>query len=290
MTRLEGVGPNREQIDYWNDTAGDKWVALGELLDSQLAGLGEAGMDRLGIRTGEAILDVGCGCGATTIELARRVGTAGRVTGLDISTVMLDRAAARPLPPGVGAVDFVNADAQTASLDRETFDAIFSRFGVMFFSDPVAAFTNLRRSLLPQGRLGFVCWQEIGNNAWVRVPLVAVAPVVELPPPPAPGAPGPFAFADDERVGRILSEAGFRDVAFEGIEGELLVGGAGDLDRAVDFTLQMGPVGRVLADADTDSLARAREAVHTALGPHATADGVRMGYAATIVTAANIGA
>lgn len=289
MKRLPGTGPNREQIDYWNDAAGQKWVALAELLDTQLAALGEAGMDRLGVGPGQSILDVGCGCGATSVELSRRVGSEGEVTGVDISTVMLARAATRPRPEAAGRLAFVNADAQTADLGNATFDAVFSRFGVMFFSDPVAAFANLRRALVPEGRLGFVCWQEVGRNPWVRVPLSAVAPLVELPPAPEPGAPGPFAFADTARVARILEDAGFGAVGFESLEGDLLVGGGGDLDEAVDFTLQMGPVGRLLAGADDASLAAAREAVRAALAPHATADGIRMGFAASIVTARNAG-
>jgi SAM-dependent methyltransferase len=287
VTRLSAAGPNREQIDYWNDNAGRKWVTLGDLLDLQLARLGEATMDQLGVGPGESVLDVGCGCGATTVELARRVGADGSVTGIDISTVMLERAAGRPLPEGAGRVAFVNADAQTAELGPAASDAVFSRFGVMFFADPVAAFANLRRALVPGGRIGFVCWQDVGANPWVRVPLLAVAPLVELPPPPEPGAPGPFAFADRQRVERILAEAGFDDIAFGDLAGELLVGGGGDLERTVDFTLEIGPVSRVLADADDAVRERARAAVLAALAPHATGEGVRLGYAATLVTAGN---
>jgi len=161
---MDATGPNAEQIVYWNETAGPKWVALQELLDAQIEPLGLAMMDLLDIATGEHVLDVGCGTGQTTVELGRRTGPSGRVTGVDVSSPMLTRARERAGASGSGNVTFIQADAQTHEFDMATADVCFSRFGIMFFADPAAAFANLRAALGPGGRLGFVCWQAVQDN------------------------------------------------------------------------------------------------------------------------------
>jgi SAM-dependent methyltransferase len=283
MSQRAADRPNAEQITYWNEETGPKWVALQELLDEQIAPLGLAAMDRAAVAAGDDVLDVGCGCGQTSLQLAERVGSDGSVLGVDLSAVMLERA--RERAAGLANVTFTAADAQTHGFEAGRHDLVFSRFGVMFFEDPVAAFANLRRGLADGGRLAFVAWQELGRNPWMLVPVMAIAPLVALPPPPAPGAPGPFAFADADRVRRILADAGFASIEIEPLNGELGLGGGGGLDRASDFVLQMGPAGRVLRDADEALLGRAREAAREALAPFATPDGVRMEYAAHIVSA-----
>jgi SAM-dependent methyltransferase len=283
MSQAAQNRPNTQQIAYWNDETGPKWVALQELLDEQIAPLGLAAMERAAVRAGERVLDVGCGCGQTSLQLAERVGANGSVSGVDISAVMLERA--RERAAGLANVAFTTADAQIHGFEAGHFDLVFSRFGVMFFEDPVAAFANLHSGLAAGGRLAFVAWQELGRNPWMLVPVMAVAPLVELPPPPPPGAPGPFAFADAERVKGILAEAGFESISIEPLEGEVTVGGSGGLDQASDFVLQMGPAGRVLSGASAEILRAAREAVREALNPFSTPDGVRMKCAAQIVTA-----
>src|SRR5262249_6517301 len=148
----------------------------------------------------ERVLDVGCGTGQTSIELARRAGPGGAVTGIDISAPMLARARARAADAGARTVTFLDADAQTHRFDPASLDVCFSRFGIMFFAAPDAAFANLRSALRPAGRLAFVCWQSMRDNPWMLVPLMAAAAHITLPPPPAPDAPGPFSFADADRV------------------------------------------------------------------------------------------
>jgi len=279
-------GPNAEQITYWNDTAGPKWVAYEELLDTQIRPLGEAAMDRAGIHEGDRVLDVGCGTGQTSIELARRVGARGAVTAVDISAPMLARARARAASAAVPNVDFLEADAQTQRFAPESVDVCFSRFGVMFFAAPDAAFANLHQALRPDGRLGFVCWQQLPDNPWMFVPFMAAAPHLTLPPPPAPDAPGPFAFANQDRVRGILERAGFGDVAFEDHRATLTVGGDGSLDRAVDFLLQgVGPTSAAMRQADPAVRATVSAAVLDALRPYHTPHGLRMASAAWLVTA-----
>jgi len=284
--KLEADGPNAEQIRYWNETIGPRWVEMGDLLDAQIAPLGLAAIERARPVAGERVLDVGCGCGQTSRQLGERVGPDGNVLGIDISAPMLERARGRAA--GHPNLRFANADAQTHAF-REPFDLVFSRFGVMFFADPAAAFANLRSALRPGGRLAFVCWQGIDRNPWMLIPLRAVVGIVELPPPPPPGAPGPFAFADPERVQGILASGGFEKIELEPLEGELSIGAGGDLDRAVQFTLQMGPVSAALREAGEDERRRAADAIREALAPLVTPTGVRAGYAAWIATAATPG-
>jgi len=277
--------PNAEQVRYWNEQAGPKWVAQQAQLDAQLDALGKLAMERAAIVAGDAILDVGCGCGATSLELARRTGPSGSVLGADISGPMLEVARRRAADAGLDDARFELADAQTHPFPEASRDLVFSRFGVMFFADPTAAFTNLRRTLRPGGRLSFVCWQALAQNPWMAVPLGAVAQHVTLPPPPPPGAPGPFAFADRERVSGILRDAGFADVELVPSEDALTIGGTADLDAAVAFLLQLGPSAALLAEASAEVRAAATVAVREAIAPFHVAGGVRMPAAAWLVRA-----
>lgn len=285
MTLLEPTGPNAEQIQYWNELAGPKWVALQELIDDQIRPLGVRAMDRAAISRGERVLDVGCGCGDTALEIARRVGPTGAVLGVDISTMMLERARQAAHDAGIAHAQFQNADAQTHAIPPESFDVLYSRFGVMFFIDSDAAFANLRSALRLGGRLAFVCWQGVQHNPWMLVPLMAALQHIPPPPLPAPDAPGPFAFADAERVRGILSRAGFVDIAFEELQETLTVGGGRDLDQTVEFLLQMGPAARALRDVGTELRTVVAGAVREALVPYDTPNGVRMASASWIVTA-----
>lgn len=286
MTRLPATGPNAEQIAYWNDTAGPKWVAMQESLDRQIGPLGRVAMDAAGLSPGERVLDVGCGCGATSLEIARRVGPGGSVLGIDVSNVMLDAARAAGEGDGTPGLEFANADAQTAPLAPGSFDVAFSRFGVMFFADPAAAFANLRRALRPGGRLAFVCWQGLASNPWMALPLSAALRHMPPPAPPAPDAPGPFAFADPERVRRILEGAGFAGVSLASHDTDIAVGGGRDLDGTVDFLLQMGPLAAALRESDPALRGRVADAVREAVSPHADGTGgVRLASATWIVTA-----
>jgi SAM-dependent methyltransferase len=196
---------------------------------------------------------------------------------------MLARASERARAEKLANLRFENADAQTFAFTPNSVDLIFSRFGVMFFVDPGAAFANLARALRPGGRLAFVCWQALAQNAWMREPVVALAKHVTMPPPPPPDAPGPFAFADAARVRGILERAGFRGVSHEPLTGEILLGQT--VDDALAFASDVGPAARVLLEAPPAQREAAIAAIREMLAKVLTPTGIRLGYAAWIVTA-----
>jgi SAM-dependent methyltransferase len=258
-------------------------VSSNAQLDDMLEPFGRAARERAKLAPGERVLDVGCGVGQTTLELARAIGPSGSVLGIDISTPMLEKARERARAAGLANVRFENADAQTHAFTPGGVDVLYSRFGVMFFVDPTAAFANLAKALRPGGRVSFVCWQALAENAWMRESLGAVLKHVAPPPPPAPDAPGPFAFADAARVRGILEKAGLRNVRHEAFTGKLSLGGT--LDEAAAFALEIGPASRLLAEATEVKRSAAIAELRNALQAHLTRDGVALGFAAWLVTA-----
>jgi SAM-dependent methyltransferase len=286
MDQLTADGPNSQQIEYWNQGTGDRWVEMGDVIDAQIAPLGEAAMERARLEAGERVLDIGCGCGQTTVELAARVGAGASVLGLDISNPMLARARERAHHANLGNVEFRQADAQMYKFDAASFDLLFSRFGVMFFSSPVDAFTNLLSALRPGGRLVFVAWQELIRNPWMHLPIVAASK--HLPPggpPPDANAPGPFAFASQKRVEAILRDSGFVNIQHESLERDLLVGGGRPLDEAVEFLARLGPAGAALREAGAALRSDITSEIRRVVEPFHNEDGVRMPSATWIVSA-----
>ena len=277
---------NREQKSYWNEQAGPIWVSQQERLDRQIGPHGEHAIARLAPAPGERVLDLGCGCGDSSLALARRVAPGGRVLGLDLSEPMLGRARERAAAAGLANLAFRVADVQSASLEAGAFDAAFSRFGVMFFADPVAAFRNVRGALRPGGRLVFACWRPVKENPWVLVPMAAAAPLLTLPPPPPEGAPGPFAFGDSARVRGILEAAGFEGITSEPVD-VMMTPGGGDPEEAADTFLQVGPLASVLREmgAGPDLRDRVRAAVRKAFEPHQRDGRIELGSAIWLVEA-----
>jgi SAM-dependent methyltransferase len=236
-------------------------------------------IDALQPEPGMRVLDIGCGTGATTRSIAGRVAP-GDVVGVDISALMLELARSRSA--STPNASFVEADVQTYAFEAGSFDAAFSRMGVMFFDDPVAAFMNVRGALRPGGRLAFVCWQPASRNEWVSLPAEAVRPWVDL----LGGflePSGPFAFGERARLESVLGGAGFTDVALEDVRRPMLVGGRGDVDTAMRF-LTASRVGKRIREEATDPDAALR-AVHDALASRSTADGVPLTAAVWLVTA-----
>jgi SAM-dependent methyltransferase len=280
---IEVTGPNADQIEFWNSEAANKWVDFNPIIDRMLGPLGRAAIDRANPRPGEHALDVGCGCGDTTLELARRVAPAGAVTGVDISAPMLALARQRVMDAAV-PVRVVNADAETCKLPAATFDLVYSRFGVMFFTNPDAAFGNLRAALKPGGRIAFVCWQALDRNPWVGVPLKAARPHLPSFEPPGPEEPGQFSLARPERVERILGAAGFSDARLEPHETTMHVG-EGDLDNCVALALKLGPISRLLREAGEQAVPPVAAAVREAVAPYHAGDTLEMNSATWIVIA-----
>ena len=280
MTTEYSDHPNASQVDYWNTTVGRTWARYHDALDRQIAPLGAEAIRKLAPARGECLLDVGCGCGHTTLELAHRVGTSGSILGIDISAPMLEVAAARQVPASSGRITFQQADAQVAILGAESVDAIFSRFGVMFFSNPVAAFSNLRGTLIPGGRLAFVCWRPMESNPWMAEPMNAARPYMAAREPMDPTAPGPFAFADAALVRAILERAGFQEVATTQFDARI---GGGTVDEALELALRVGPLGSAIRETP-ELMPQVAGPVRDVLARYETPQGVLMPASVWIVT------
>ncbi len=282
MDQLETDRPNAEQIEFWNVAQGDKWVRLEARTDATLAPVGQAAIARLAPAPGERVLDVGCGCGWTSLEIARRVAPDGAVTGIDISRPMLARARARARAANA-PIAFIEADAQVHDFAALPFDAVFSRLGVMFFEAPEAAFANLRAATRPGGRLALAVWRDRADNPWTMTTVNIARPHVELPPRPGPEEPGQFSFADEARVRRILETAGWAEIEIERFDTQVTVGR--DPEDAAAFLVQMGPAGLALAAADEATRELVSEELVAALAPFAAPDGVHMAASAWIIGA-----
>jgi len=280
---------NSGMRDFWNDAGGRMWVNHQDIIEMGMLPLGIKAMDALAIVAGESILDIGCGCGDTTFELSRRVGKNGYALGVDISQMLITSAINKKKIIKQSNVDFECIDAQIHPFKKITFDVIFSRLGVMFFDDPVAAFTNLRHSLCAGGRLAFVCWQPVKSIEWISLPLDIVTRHVELPPSPPqqPEAPGGFSFGDANRVVNILTKSGFVDINIEPFNTKIKIGET--LDEAQTFLTHIGPAGTVLDNPEIKSETRVRfiEDLHNTLKSYQTDKGVELGAATWLVTARN---
>jgi ubiquinone/menaquinone biosynthesis C-methylase UbiE len=274
---------NADQIAYWNGPGGQHWTDRQQAQDTLLAPVSDILIDRAKARTGERIIDAGCGCGATAIAFAQKVGPTGHVLGIDISAPMLARA--RQIAPAGLPVDFVLADATVYRFDQSSFDLLVSRFGVMFFAEPAVSFANLRGALRPSGRLAFACWREPRDNPWLMMPLQAVYKHAPKLPQLGPEDPGPFAFASEARVNRILSEAGFAGIKMERCDLSLDVAIGRGFEAAVETALEIGPASRALAEQPPDVVAAATDSIREALTPFVRGKSVLLGGSIWIVTA-----
>jgi SAM-dependent methyltransferase len=212
------------------------WAEVYELIDLQLSPLGLRAIEALGLGSGDIVLDIGCGAGQTLLQLAERVGTEGQVIGVDVAPLLLEIARQRAEP--LSQVRLIQTDAQSLDLPSESTDAVFSRFGMMTFNDPVAAFANFRRMLRPSGRLAFACWRSLQENELDRFPLVAAG--VQ-----APVDASPFSFADPEHISRTLEAAGFSEIVIQPHDEKV---SSGDLDAMTSVILKVGPLGKIVRE------------------------------------------
>jgi SAM-dependent methyltransferase len=285
---MTDVSPdNAAQQDFWNAPGGSAWTRWQERMDLQLAPLGLAAIEVVAPLPGEQVLDVGCGCGDTTMQVAALVGPSGKATGVDISSPMLARARERASQSGATNTEFVEADAQvvTAGDLGGPFDAAVSRFGVMFFADPVAAFRNIASLVRPGGRLGFVCWQSPDRNSWMLNLAREVATLFPAQPPLDPDAPGPFAFADPVRTEDIVRSGGWEDVAVTPCVRTMQMFGTDDFDVAVDGSLAIGGAARLLVDATAEQRSAAREIAERLMRSSWSDDGALVDGLSWLVTA-----
>jgi len=274
---------NEEQRTRWNGTDGEYWTSQQDRLDRTLAPVTGPLLAFAAARTGSTVMDVGCGCGATTIELAQAVGPSGRVVAIDVSEPMLALAAERLRK--FANTSCLLGDAAELPLRDLGAELIVSRFGVMFFGDPVAAFANLRTGLAAAGRLRFACWRPIDENPWLQIPLHAVYEHAPRLPKPDPEEPGPFAFGDIARVTRVLMAAGFTEPSFTPLDIQIDIAAGGTLEDAVAQSSAMGPAKRALADQPDDIRAAAIESIRHVLAPYASAAGVTLPGAVWLVAA-----
>jgi len=275
------MASNEQQIEYWNGRAGRRWAAQQERIDWNLAEITEAVIPFARAKPGEHILDIGCGCGTATLMLARAVRPNGSVAGVDISAPMLAVARARA-HSGQADIPFIEADASAYDF-QPTFDLVFSRFGVMFFADPFAAFANIHKAVAPKGRLAFVCWRSMPDNMWAAAPFAAAKHLLPPQEAPDPYAPSPFAFADGARLTDILSRAGFHDVALTKFDGAMNMGDTAA--EAANEALNIGPLARAAAELDDAARAKILDVVATAMQKFATPRGIAPAAACWLVSA-----
>lgn len=268
---------NVDQIEYWNGEVGERWAKLQETIDASLARIGDAALAFAAAKPGERVLDIGCGCGTTTYALSKAVGLSGSVTGVDISAPMLAVARSR----GAG-VNFMEADAAT-HLFHPTHDLVFSRFGVMFFTEPGPAFANIRKSLKPHGRIAFVCWRAAAENLWASAPFAAAKHLVPEQPPADPHAPGPFAFADKMRLSNILDSSGYKSIRIEPLDTTMYMGTTPD--EAASQALNIGPLSRAANGLDDSVRDKIRETVTAAMQKFQTPNGITPAAACWLVSA-----
>ncbi len=268
-----------EQAAYWKGAGGTMWLGAYDRIQRGIAGFGAIALAAAEVQPRERVLDVGCGTGGTTAALAQAVGGRGHVLGVDISEPLVAAARAQ----GLGNAAFEVADVVSHAFEPASFDLAFSRFGVMFFGDPVAAFQNIRRALKPSGRLVFLCWRTAAENPWAAVPMRAAQPFLPPMARPGPEDPGQYSFGDRNRVERILTEAGFHGLSIEPVDQMLNQGK--DIPDVLARIADFGPLARAFKDVAPGDVAKAKAAIAEALKPYATADGVKLAGACWLVSA-----
>lgn len=253
--------PEFDAEEYWNEVAGPKWVENRPKLDGLMAPITSALLEAVSARAGERVLDVGCGAGTTTLAFADKVGESGFALGIDVSRSLLSEARLRA---GTAAnIAFTCADAQTHVFEPPAFDVVTSRFGIMFFQDSQAAFSNLRAAMRPGGRLVFACWQAPDANPWATFAVRAAAPFLPEWEPPDPDAPGPFRFSEDNKLSALLKRSGFSEIEVTSRSPELAV--TGSVPEIVDFFSQVGPLSRAIRELNDDTRTQAIAAVAEAV-------------------------
>ena len=275
---------NIGQIEFWNSDHGSAWARYGEIIDIMFAEITDAVLDAAAITVGDKVLDLGCGNGGTTLAVARKVTTIGSVTGIDISAPMLERAQEGADQSGLSNVTFLLGDASIYPFAERSFDAMVSRLGAMFFEHPENTFRRMASALNYGGRIALGVWRGPRENMWAMAPVSAAKEFLKMPPRPGPEDPGPFSFADPERVRGILGGAGLSDIKLNPLDFQIPLGRT--LEEALNFVVEMGPLSIPFATATGESRRRAVDAVIRVLEENSNDDGiVLLAGACWIITA-----
>ncbi len=275
---------NAKQKDFWSGKGGDYWVEKQSEMDIMLNPLGEKALAKLDLKNNSEVLDIGCGCGATTLEIAKKVSE-GTVTGLDISVPMLDKAESEASIQGIANVDFKVVDVQVDQLASEKYDYVYSRFGVMFFDDPYEAFKNIFSSIKEGGELSFVCWQDPSLNPWQSLSVQVIRAYLDMPSPP-PRSPGPFAFHEKDYVKEILEKSGFSNISFDDNQEDITMFSGKSLQEASEDYLAINPVvTEMLKDSPDDLKAEIVESLKEAFSEFHKGDGLVFPSATWVVSA-----
>lgn len=282
--------PNAQQIEFWNGDAGVQWRERNKQMEVMLQPIGLEAIKRAKPHKGEKIIDIGCGCGGTTFDLAEAISGEGQVVGVDISEPMLvlaNEKLAEHTDPIRSNTSFLLADASQHEFSADSFDLIFSRFGIMFFDKPTEAFRNIRKGLSANGRLTALCWGPVAKNDWVLTPMLAIKPLLPPSPPMDPRAPGPFAFSDKDYTTGILQDAGFTDISFDLIQPSIKTGDGTTLDAAIKSIMEMGPLARSMAEADDALKQKIKDALVEVVADNFEDGYVSLKGACWIVSASN---
>ncbi len=288
MTDTRDDRPRSEYVDFWNEVLVPKFIRWKHIVVDGLTLHSAAIFPTLPVKEGDKVVDAGCGFGDTAIELARRVGPAGSVLALDCCDAFLEYGRKDAKAAGIGNVTFLDEDVQTYRF-APVHDFCFSRFGTQFFENPVAGLRNMRASLKPTGIMTMIVWRSLADNPWLGLPKDAILKFL-----PAPGddarscGPGPFSMADTGVVTKQLEIAGYKDISFERVDADVLVGR--DLDEAIELQLALGPAGEIYREAGDKAGARRAEIVAAfkdTMAPFVTARGVMMPSSSWKVTARN---
>lgn len=274
------MADNAEQAELWNGRLGKAWVNVEDYIDGMMAPLSTVALEAVNAKPSDRIIDIGCGGGTTSFSLG---ATGAAVWGVDISTAMIDRANEKDNAAGNVAFSVGDAASQQYTADHTV---VFSRFGVMFFADSVKAFANIRSALVPGGRLVFLCWQPPAANPWLSIAGAALQPFQPADaPPPDPEAPGPFRFGVPEDTRKVLSSAGFANIAMQPVVKDLHLGDT--IDEVMRFQSNVGPLSSLLETLDESRHAQATAAVRDAFAAKADSKGINLEAATWLVTATN---
>jgi ubiquinone/menaquinone biosynthesis C-methylase UbiE len=285
MTDQQTDSANAREVQYWNSAQTRAWADEYDVIDRLFAGLTRVALDHAAPKLGERVIDIGCGSGTTVLELAARVGPTGYVLGADVSKPSVEKARERIAAAGVQQAEITLCDVSTHTFPANSFDLVFSRFGVMFFADPVAAFANIHKAMKSDGRLAVAVFRTPQENKWATAALAAVRHLLPPITPPGPEDPGQFSWADAARVHRILETAGFQDISLTPHDPEMPLAGRGGAAEAASFMSRVGPVVRAMSDASEQRRKEVRAALEAFFKIHDGPKGIVLPGAIWVVTA-----